>query len=69
MRERSQLSLLEIPIRTNVKGKIGLSPVGAFQPGKMTNLPFNIGLKREKKIQPSKGKWVFPLLVLSNKDE
>jgi hypothetical protein len=48
MRERSQLSLLEIPIRTNVKGKIDLSPIGAFQPGKMTDLPFNIGLKREK---------------------
>jgi hypothetical protein len=40
MWESSQLSFLEIPPRTNVKGKIGLSPIGAFQPwGNMAELP------------------------------
>jgi hypothetical protein len=39
MWERSQLSLLEIRLEFDVKGKIGLSPICGLQPGKYDQLP------------------------------
>lgn len=35
----SELSFKEIPLRTDVKGKIGISPICAFQQGDITDFP------------------------------
>jgi len=43
MWESSHLSLLEIPLKTNVNGKICLPQLVFYNHGKFTNFPFDIG--------------------------